>query len=136
MVATLAVVHRVGDYSHKPFCQVQQPFLRVTNDDAVGQLMDGVCVWVIQCSGGQGFEIRLYGIDTGRKAAFDDRVEVVWGGRDPGLVVKFAAQRVDLIATDFYESGVLLTAIFRPSPNGIVSERVMPGEVGLDLPVL
>ena len=53
----------------------------------------------------------LYGIDTGRKAAFDDRVEVVWGGRDPGLVVEFAAQRVDLIATDFYESGVLPASI-------------------------
>ena len=98
--------------------------------------MDGVCVWDIQCSGGQGFEIRLYGIDAWRKVAFNDRVEVVWGGRDPGLVVKFAAQRVDLIATDFYESGVLPAAIFRPSPNGVVSERVMPGEVGLDLSVL
>jgi len=95
-----------------------------------------VCVWVIQCSGGQGFEILLYGVNARRKTAFNDRVEVVWGGRDPGLVVKFAAQRVDLIATDFYESGVLLTAIFRPSPNGVVSECVMLREVGLDLPVL
>ena len=57
-----------------------------------------MCVWIIQCSGGQGFEILLYGIDAWRKVAFNDRVEVVWGGRDPGLVVEFAAQRVDLIS--------------------------------------
>ena len=65
--------------------------------------MDGVCVWDIQCSGGQGFEIRLYGIDAGRKATFNDRVEVVRGGRDPGFAVEFAAQRVDLIAADLHE---------------------------------
>ena len=78
----------------------------------------------------------LYGIDAGRKTAFDDRVEVVWGGREPGLIVEFTAQRVDLIATDFYESGVLPIAIFRPSPNGVVPEYVMLREVSLDLPVL
>ena len=78
----------------------------------------------------------LYGIDAGQKTAFDDRVEVVWGGREPGLIVEFTAQRVDLIATDFYESGVLPAALFRPSPNGVVSECVMLREVGLDLPVL
>ena len=78
----------------------------------------------------------MYGIDTGRKATFNDRVQVVRGGHDPGFAVEFAAQRVDLIATDFYESGVLPAAIFHPSPNGVVPEHVMPGKVGLDLPVL
>ena len=106
------------------------------DDDAVGQLTDGMCVWVIQCSGGQGFEILLYGVNAWRKVAFDDRVEVVWGGRESGLIVEFTAQRVDLIATDFYESGVLPAAIFHPSPNGVVSEYVMLREVSLDLPVL
>ena len=78
----------------------------------------------------------LYGIDAGRKTAFDDRVQVIRRGCNPGLVVEFAAQRVDLIATDFYESGVLPAAIFHPSPNGVVSEYVMLREVGLNLPVL
>ena len=54
----------------------------------------------------------------------------------PASLPRFAAERVDFVATDLHESAVLPAAIFHPSPNGVVSECVMLREVSLDLPVL
>ena len=78
-------------------------------------------------------EVFLYGIDTGRKAAFNDGIEIISGSNNTFLAIKFPAKGIDVITADLTIHIGILGRKLCSAKYGVKPEVIMGGEVAFYL---
>ena len=85
---------------------------------------------------GQSLEILLYGIDTWRKAAFNDGIEIISGSNNTFLAIKFSAKGIDVITADLTIHIGIFGRKLCSAKYSVEPEVIMGGEVAFYLLVL
>ena len=123
MVLTSEVVHRIGDHADEPFGQVLRPMPGIAHSDGRGQFVDGLrsLYWR------QFMKIRLHGIHTLGKVAFEHAAQVLRRGGDADGAVELPPEGVKPVFGHGEELAVaaaeLRTAFGRVVAKGVCSRR-------------
>ena len=127
MVLTSEVVHRIGDHADEPFGQVLRPMQGVAHSDGRGQFVDGLRS---RCRR-QFMKIRLHGIHTLGKVAFEHAAQVLRRGGDADGAVELPPEGVKPVFGHGEELAVA-AAELRTAFDRVVAKGVMLPQELLD----
>ena len=127
MVLTSEVIHRIGDHADEPFGQVLRPMQGIAHSDGRGQFADRLRSRCWR----QFMKIRLHGIYTLGKVAFEHAAQVLRRGGDADGAVELPPEGVEPVFGHGEELAVA-AAELRTAFDRVVAKGVMLPQELLD----